>query len=70
MDVRFARPFYRNGEIFCWLSNTGHWPDTGGSVPGGFSASATAVEQRGCGFHLSDCLKKEKWMRKFFDYLV
>ncbi len=47
MDVRFARPFYRNGEIYCWLSNTGHWPDTGGSVPGGFSASATAVEQEG-----------------------
>ena len=47
MDVRFARPFYRNGEIYCWLSNTGHWPDTGGVVPGGFSASATAVEQEG-----------------------
>jgi len=47
MDVRFARPFYRNGEIYCWLSNTGHWPDTGGSVPGGFSASATSVEQEG-----------------------
>ena len=47
MDVRFARPYYRNGEIFCWLSNTGHWPDTGGAVPGGFSASATSVEQEG-----------------------
>ncbi len=47
MDVRFAKPFYRNGEIYCWLSNTGHWPDTGGSVPGGFSASATEVEQEG-----------------------
>ncbi|MEP3331801.1 hydantoinase B/oxoprolinase family protein [Sedimentitalea sp.] len=47
MDVRFARPFYRDGRIFCWLSNTGHWPDTGGAVPGGFSASATAVEQEG-----------------------
>ncbi len=47
MDVRFAMPFYRNGELFCWLSNTGHWPDTGGAVPGGFSASATAVEQEG-----------------------
>ena len=47
MDVRFAMPVYRNGAIFCWLSNTGHWPDTGGSVPGGFSASATAVEQEG-----------------------
>ncbi len=47
MDVRFARPYWRNGEIFCWLSNTGHWPDMGGAVPGGFSASATAVEQEG-----------------------
>ena len=47
MDVRFARPYWRKGEIFCWLSNTGHWPDTGGAVPGGFSASATSVEQEG-----------------------
>ena len=47
MDVRFAMPFYRDGQIFCWLSNTGHWPDTGGAVPGGFSASATSVEQEG-----------------------
>jgi N-methylhydantoinase B len=35
------------GEIFCWLSNTGHWPDTGGAVPGGFSASAISAEQEG-----------------------
>jgi N-methylhydantoinase B len=47
MDVRFVRPYYRDGKLWCWLSNTGHWPDTGGSVPGGFSASATAVEQEG-----------------------
>jgi N-methylhydantoinase B len=47
MDVRFAMPFYRDGEIFCWLSNTGHWPDTGGAVPGGFSASAISAEQEG-----------------------
>ncbi len=47
MDVRFAMPVYIEGEIFCWLSNTGHWPDIGGAVPGGFSAKATAVEQEG-----------------------
>ena len=47
MDVRFATPYYRSGKIWCWLSNTGHWPDTGGMVPGGFSASAIAVEQEG-----------------------
>lgn len=47
MDVRFAKPVWRNGKIYCWLSNTGHWPDIGGAVPGGFSASATSVEQEG-----------------------
>ncbi len=47
MDVRFAKPFFYEGELFAWLANTGHWPDTGGSVPGGFSASATEVEQEG-----------------------
>jgi N-methylhydantoinase B len=47
MDVRFAMPVWRGGRIFCWLSNTGHWPDIGGAVPGGFSASATAAEQEG-----------------------
>jgi N-methylhydantoinase B len=47
MDVRFAMPFYYQGKMFCWLSNTGHWPDIGGSVPGGFSARATEVEQEG-----------------------
>lgn len=47
MDVRFARPFFVDGELFCWLQNTGHWPDTGGMVPGGFSAHATEVEQEG-----------------------
>lgn len=47
MDVRFAKPFFYRGELFCWLANTGHWPDTGGAVPGGFSANATEVEQEG-----------------------
>ena len=47
MDVRFAMPFYYEGKLFSWLSNTGHWPDIGGAVPGGFSANATAVEQEG-----------------------
>jgi N-methylhydantoinase B len=47
MDVRFVLPFYYQGEQFCWLQNTGHWPDIGGMVPGGFSAKATEVEQEG-----------------------
>ena len=47
MDVRFVKPFFYRGELFAWLANTGHWPDTGGMVPGGFSANATEVEQEG-----------------------
>jgi N-methylhydantoinase B len=47
MDVRFARPFFYGGRVWAWLSNTGHWPDLGGMVPGGFSANATEVEQEG-----------------------
>ena len=47
MDVKFVKPFFYQGELWCWLANTGHWPDTGGMVPGGFSANATEVEQEG-----------------------
>ncbi len=47
MDVKFVKPFFYAGKLYAWLANTGHWPDTGGMVPGGFSAKATEVEQEG-----------------------
>jgi N-methylhydantoinase B len=47
MDVKFVKPFFYRGQLWCWLANTGHWPDVGGIVPGGFSANATEVEQEG-----------------------
>ena len=47
MDVKFVKPFFYQAKLWCWLANTGHWPDTGGMVPGGFSANATEVEQEG-----------------------
>ncbi|GAB4167747.1 MAG: hydantoinase B/oxoprolinase family protein [Thalassobaculales bacterium] len=47
MDVKFVKPFFHGGELLFWLANTGHWPDVGGMVPGGFSARATEVEQEG-----------------------
>lgn len=47
MDVKFVKPFFYRGRLFAWLANTGHWPDMGGAVPGGFSANATEVEQEG-----------------------
>lgn len=47
MDVKMVKPFFYRGRLWAFLSNTGHWPDTGGSVPGGFSARATEVQQEG-----------------------
>ncbi|MFQ1063269.1 hydantoinase B/oxoprolinase family protein [Bordetella trematum] len=47
MDVRFVKPFFYQGKLYAWLANTGHWPDMGGMVPGGFSAHATEIEQEG-----------------------
>jgi len=47
MDVRFVKPFFYRGKLYAWLANTGHWPDVGGMVPGGFSAHATEIEQEG-----------------------
>ena len=66
MDVRFVRPYYRQGKLWCWLSNTGHWPDTGGSVPGGFSASATAVEQEGLRLPPVKLFKKGEMDREIY----
>ena len=47
MDVKMVKPFFYGGKLWAFLSNTGHWPDTGGSVPGGFSTRATEVQQEG-----------------------
>ncbi len=47
MDVKMVMPFHYQGRLWCWLSNTGHWPDTGGMVPGGFSSTATEIQQEG-----------------------
>jgi N-methylhydantoinase A/oxoprolinase/acetone carboxylase beta subunit/N-methylhydantoinase B/oxoprolinase/acetone carboxylase alpha subunit len=47
MDVKMVRPFYYRGVLWAYLSNTGHWSDTGGMVPGGFAATATEIQQEG-----------------------
>jgi N-methylhydantoinase B len=47
MDVKMVRPFFYKEELWCYLSNTGHWPDTGGIVPGGFTSTATEIHQEG-----------------------
>jgi N-methylhydantoinase B len=47
MDVKMVKPFFYRGELFGYLSNTGHWPDMGGSVPGGFGTKNTEAYQEG-----------------------
>src|SRR4029434_3027756 len=47
MDVKMVKPYFYRGRLWAYLSTTGHWPDTGGSVPGGFSTRATEVQQEG-----------------------
>jgi len=47
MDVKMVKPFFYRDRLWAYLSNTGHWSDTGGMVPGGFCASATEVHQEG-----------------------
>ncbi|MBO9453014.1 hydantoinase B/oxoprolinase family protein [Tropicibacter sp. R16_0] len=44
-DMRLVRPFYRDGEIFCYLASVGHWHDVGGAVPGNYNPSATEAFQ-------------------------
>lgn len=69
MDVRFAMPVWRDGRIFCWLSNTGHWPDTGGMVPGGFSASAIAAEQEGLRLPPVKLFRKGEMVREIWQII-
>src|SRR5262249_19452076 len=70
MDVRFVKPFFYRGKLFAWLANTGHWPDIGGMVPGGFSASATEVEQEGLGLPPIKFFKKGVMDREILAILM
>lgn len=50
MDVKFVRPYFRDGRMLMLLANTGHWPDVGGMTPGGFTPASTDVYQEGLRF--------------------
>ena len=47
MDVKLVAPVFADGTCVAFVANTGHWPDVGGSVPGGFNANATEIYQEG-----------------------
>lgn len=46
-DFKIVRPYFRDGELFCWLASVGHWHDVGGGVPGNYNPSATDCFQEG-----------------------
>ncbi|MDJ0683653.1 MAG: hydantoinase B/oxoprolinase family protein [Alphaproteobacteria bacterium] len=46
-DFKLVRPFFYNGDLFCWLASVGHWHDVGGAVPGNYNPSATESFQEG-----------------------
>jgi len=42
-DVALLMPVFREGELFCWLSDTLHQYDVGGETPGSFCAAADDI---------------------------
>jgi N-methylhydantoinase B len=46
-DLRLVRPYFRGGEVFCYLASVGHWHDVGGNVPGNYNPAATECFQEG-----------------------
>jgi len=46
-DFKLVRPYYRDGEVFCYLASVGHWHDVGGNVPGNYNPEATESFQEG-----------------------
>jgi N-methylhydantoinase B len=44
-DMRLVRPYYHDGQLFCYLASVGHWHDVGGAVPGNYNPAATDAFQ-------------------------
>jgi N-methylhydantoinase B len=44
-DMRLVRPYYHEGQLFCYLASVGHWHDVGGAVPGNYNPAATDAFQ-------------------------
>ena len=55
MDVLFARPFYRNGKIFCCLSNTGHGQTPAARCRVGFRPRPRQLSKKGYVCHRCAC---------------
>ncbi|WP_427919218.1 hydantoinase B/oxoprolinase family protein [Streptomyces sp. cg40] len=47
MDTCVAAPVFVGDELFCWVTNTLHYQDVGGTAPGSFCHDATDAFQEG-----------------------
>jgi len=43
MDVKAVRPVFFDEELVGFVANTGHWPDIGGNVAGGYAVRAREI---------------------------
>ena len=46
-DFKLVSPYYRDGQLYCYLASVGHWHDVGGNVPGNYNPEATECFQEG-----------------------
>ncbi len=64
MDVRFVKPVFVEGALFCWLQNTGHWPDIGGMVRAASRPTRRRSSRRDCACRRSSCSSAARWTRR------
>ena len=70
MDVKMVKPVFYKGKLTAFLANSGHWPDIGGRVPGGFSSKATEIYQEGLRLPPIRILDKGKLNREVLDIIL
>ncbi len=44
-DFKLVRPFFRDGQLYCYMASAAHWHDVGGAVPGNYNPAATECWQ-------------------------
>ena len=45
-DFKLVRPYFRGGQLYCYLASAAHWHDVGGAVPGNYKPSGTQGWQK------------------------
>lgn len=44
-DFKLVKPFFRHGQLYCYMASAAHWHDVGGAVPGNYNPAATECWQ-------------------------